>query len=384
MRVRGSRTRTMSDSPTNKSQSEDEIFDDTATSLPERITDDNFDNELVTKLRDQVEKLTLRLCSAEEEIEILSLENSNLKQSNQELEKKNVFYKTLISTPTRKTRPSTPKKIDLLTSKTIQNEQVISDSEKKNKGTQTISTDVIGSPKQESTVSPSILYKQTYSQEMEGKVSKICIISENKYNKIRTIAENKFDDYELCHYLTPYSGIKNMFRGLESKLRKYTMSDFCIILIGETDFESTKDYSNIILHMRTVLKNIQHTNVILCMPTYSQCIDNVTLYNKRVEMFNKLLYQDILTHEHAYFIDCNKNLTWDHRMYKQNSGTVNNYGMKVIFQDIAALVTFIRENTLESTESGNINNMNEQQPELQYFRLSVPKHYASEHCRLSK
>lgn len=147
------------------------------------------------------------------------------------------------------------------------------------------------------------------------------------------------------------------------------MDDFCIILIGETDFKSTKEYSSIILHMRKVLEKIQHTNVVLCMTTYRQCKSNVTLYNMRVENFNNLLYQDILTHEHAYFIDSNKNLTWDYKMYRQNTGSVNNYGMQIIFQDIAELINYIRENTFTNTENGKINNMDEQQPTMQFFRL---------------
>lgn len=89
----------------------------------------------------------------------------------------------------------------------------------------------------------------------------------------------------------------------------------------------------------------------------------------RVENFNNLLYQDILAHEHAYFIDSNKNLTWDYEMYRQNTGTVNNYGMQIIFQDIAALIDYIRENTSINTEGEKNNNIDVQQVTEQFFRL---------------
>lgn len=371
LRVRGiRRIRSMSDSQSNISQIENETLDDTAASLPERGNDDTFDHELISKLKEQVDQLTLQLCSAEEEIEILTLENSNLKQSNQELEKKNELYKKITNTPTKKTKQksSTPKKREALLSKTTQTDQVnISDKKKNSKGTQTIATDTKVSSTGESAVSPAMLPTKSYNENPEKKVSKICIISENKYNKVRTIAENKFENCELCHYLTPYSGINNMFRDLELKLKKFTMNDFCIVLIGETDFKSTKEYSSIILYIRTVLEKIQHTNVVICMPTY-RCISNVTLFNIRVEKFNNLLYQDILAHEHAYFIDSNKNLTWDYKMYRQNSGSVNNYGMQTVFQDIAALMNYIRENTFTNIEGEKINNMNEQQTTMQFFR----------------
>lgn len=259
-RVRGNRrTRSMSDSQSNISQIESEKLNDTATSLPERRNDDTYDHELITKLKEQVEKLTLQLSSAEEEIEILLCENSNLKQSNQELEKKNELYKKITNTPTKKTskNSSTPKKREALLSKNTQTEQVNTPDKKKNsKGTQTTAMGTKGSSKEECPVSPVILHTKSHNENVEKKVSKICIISENKYNKIRTIAENKFDNCELCHYLTPYSGINNMFRDLEPKLMKFTMNDFCIILIGETDFKSTQEYSSIILNIRQVLEKI--------------------------------------------------------------------------------------------------------------------------------
>ena len=93
------------------------------------------------------------------------------------------------------------------------------------------------------------------------------------------------------------------------------------------------------------------------------------MYNGRVEHFNNLLYQDILLHDHAYFIDSNKNLTWDTKMYWKNTGSVNNYGMQIIFEDIADLINYINENKGGNTESKQSENITSPQTTEQFFLL---------------
>ncbi|CAG5055679.1 unnamed protein product [Parnassius apollo] len=87
-------------------------MDDTATSVPDMSKDDSYDRELIANLKKQVEKLTLQLSSAEEEIDNLTLENNNLKQSNEELQKINILYKKITNSPAKKSKKklSTPKK----------------------------------------------------------------------------------------------------------------------------------------------------------------------------------------------------------------------------------------------------------------------------------
>ncbi|CAG4969729.1 unnamed protein product [Parnassius apollo] len=79
---RTGRTRTKSDSQSNVSQYDNELLsqtmDETATSVPDMSKDDSYDQELIANLKKQVEKLTLQLSGAEEEIDNLTLENNNL------------------------------------------------------------------------------------------------------------------------------------------------------------------------------------------------------------------------------------------------------------------------------------------------------------------
>ncbi|CAK1596325.1 unnamed protein product [Parnassius mnemosyne] len=138
---RTGRTRTKSDSQSNLSQHDNElltqIMDDTATSVPDMSKDDSYDQELITNLKKQVEKLTLQLSSAEEEIDNLTLENNNLKQSNEELQKINILYKKITNSPAKKSK----KKIDETSqSKQTQTKQLKITEKKtfKNKGTQTV------------------------------------------------------------------------------------------------------------------------------------------------------------------------------------------------------------------------------------------------------
>ncbi|CAG5017615.1 unnamed protein product [Parnassius apollo] len=77
-------------------------MDDTTTSVPDMSKDDSYDQELIANLKKQVEKLTLPLSSAEEEIGNLTLENNNLKQSNEKLQKINILYKKNYQQPCKK------------------------------------------------------------------------------------------------------------------------------------------------------------------------------------------------------------------------------------------------------------------------------------------
>ncbi|CAG4994464.1 unnamed protein product [Parnassius apollo] len=75
-----------------------QTMDDTATSVPDMSKYDSYDQELIANLKKLVEILTLQLSSAEEEIDNLTLEKNNLKQSNEELhelQKINILYKKL-------------------------------------------------------------------------------------------------------------------------------------------------------------------------------------------------------------------------------------------------------------------------------------------------
>ncbi|KAF9410398.1 hypothetical protein HW555_010524 [Spodoptera exigua] len=113
--------------------------------------------------------------------------------------------------------------------------------------------------------------------------------------------------YNICHYITPNGSTEQLLNGIQTKLRDYTMTDYCIILIGE-DFKTTSNYDNDILLIRKILKQVSHTNIIICFPTYKLTNYN-NLYNWRIETFNNLLYLDLIKHEHAFYLDSNYDLT---------------------------------------------------------------------------
>lgn len=194
--------------------------------------------------------------------------------------------------------------------------------------------------------------------------NKICIISENRKNKIRSIAENilnRNSEYEICHYLKPNCGINNMICDLEDKLKEFTMCDYCVILIGATDFERTKNYNSLVENIRKKIKRITHTNIIICAPTYKLSYFS-SMYNCRVEIFNDLLCTDIKSHEYAYFVDSNKNLSCDYDMFSHTTRSVNNYGMKTIFRDIAKYIISTDVTTeLEQLQTTELNQQNKTQ-----------------------
>lgn len=167
----------------------------------------------------------------------------------------------------------------------------------------------------------------------QSKPKKMCILSTDNKNKLLYIAENTLEKHELCHYITPHGTVDHQLKGIKEKLSKFTLQDFCIILIGEEDFKITNKYFYTVLLIREVLQDISNTNIIIYTPTYKFFINNY-LFNSRVETFNNLLYLDIITHGYAYFLDSNKSLRYDDTMFDRRTGVINNAGMQSIFKDI--------------------------------------------------
>lgn len=291
------RNRTKSDSSTtsianvSKTSTESPI-DGTMTSLPD-ISDDE-DNQTI-QLKKQLERLTTELNSAHNKIESLSLENTNLKRINQELLEKNEHYKDMTC--------SSPK----LKTPVNQDQSIVLNRLEKNTTT-TVQYNV-------------------------SKQNKICIISTNKSNKVLSIAEEKISNYNIYHHLKTNCGIQQLLKGIKNMLKDYTKEDFCIILIGEDDFKTTNDYFDLIYDIRNNLKEIDNTNIILCLPTF-KFNSSSNLFNWRVENFANLLYLDIMTHLHAYLLDSNLHLSYDSSMFSNLTGRLNNNGMRTIFDDI--------------------------------------------------
>lgn len=195
---------------------------------------------------------------------------------------------------------------------------------------------------------------------------KVCLISSNKRNSILRAAQyNLGEKYQVCHFLTPGVGVKRLLENIDKKLTNYTTEDYCIIFIGENDFKESQNYSHLVKNIREVIEKVKHTNVILCLPTFN-CGKYSSMFNWRIELFNKLLYRDIVKYEYAYILDSNQNLTYDYKMFYKWSGCINNYGMKTIFQGITEMLEQIHienEPTVASLSTEN----NPSKPE-EFFR----------------
>lgn len=61
---------------------------------------------------------------------------------------------------------------------------------------------------------------------------------------------------------------KLLLQNLDYKLRNCSMIDYCIIMLGETDFEaSCTDYAELLVYLREAIQYVSNTNIIY-MYTY--------------------------------------------------------------------------------------------------------------------
>lgn len=107
--------------------------------------------------------------------------------------------------------------------------------------------------------------------------------------------------------------------------------------MGENVFNASNDYKNIVDHIRNVLLSVQHTNIILCLPTFKYC-NQANIFNRRIEMFNHLIYHDNLKYEYCYILDSNRNLRYSYDMFSNYNGQINVNGIKTILNDINQLL----------------------------------------------
>lgn len=189
--------------------------------------------------------------------------------------------------------------------------------------------------------------------------NKICIISSNNCNSILYTAREKLPDFEICHYIKPHCGVRQLLEQLKQKLINYTMKDFCIVLIGEDDFNTTGNNVDMIYDIRNTLKDILTTNIILCLPNFK--LNNWSnMFNSRIENFNNLLYLDVMTHLYTYILDSNLNLSYDSVMFDQRTGRINNNGISTIFEDLKLIIEEI--STTPDLNCVDINNVTPTDP----------------------
>ena len=340
------RTRTKSDSILNDSDAVSALtINETGNSVPDLSEDE--DVGLLKELREQVMNLTIELQSARAEIEALVLENNDLRSLNNP-GKNNYIYETMNDSSPKLELPTTKKSVkNNKQSKkqsqvcTLENKNPVNTNKAENK--QSKKQSQVCTLENKNPVNTNKAENKSKNPELQksfAKRRKVCILSTDNNNKITDIAEDTFIKCDICHYITPHSKMQHLLSGIRMKLSNFTLQDYCIILLGEEDFKVTNRYLDCVLQIREVLQEISHTNVIICTPTY-KFFNNNYLFNSRIETFNNLLYLDILTHGHAYFLDSNKNLRYDDTMFDRRTGRINDFGMHTIFKDIKNMITFM-------------------------------------------
>lgn len=385
---------TMNESKTSTSSS---TFDD-ASSLPDLSQDvASSEHDKISELNDQINKLTIELNSAYHKIETLLQENQELRDINNELVNSDrthryisdrVDEETITENKSTTTAQTTIQAQDIeLPSKNSKARNKQNNNSTKNKTikrsqtnksqTESITAekiqDIDTTPKDsliqeesaKKTCTRNIANRTEIIQKAPKNKNRICIVSTD--NNVLATAQNelKNENNQVCHYLTQGADIEQLLKGIDTKLSDFTYDDYCVILIGQEDFKTTKEYTKIVQHIRYTLEKIKHTNIIICFPTYNYAWRRQhSLRNWRIETFNNLLYMDIITHEHAYYLDSNRNLEVDYSMFNSKTGYINHTALKIIFQDLKAFINdinniFISNQTHSEEKTERLTNINQ-------------------------
>lgn len=185
----------------------------------------------------------------------------------------------------------------------------------------------------------------TDERKMETDATKICLISSTSRD-VLLMSERILGNARLFHYKLNQGGICRLMENLESKLENYTLSDFCVIFIGEPDFETTQDYKALVELIRNKLEKVQNTNIILCLPCF-KCNDTANLFNRRIETFNSLLHKDNAEFKYVFLLDTNRNMEYSHTMFSMFTGKVNRKGMATIITDLKHLIACITQSYID-------------------------------------
>lgn len=341
---RKAKTLSMTENSSSTSPNSSKI-DGSTCSLP-NISNDEIDVE-VQQLQSQIQQLNLQLNSAHEKIQNLNLENNSLKKTVHELTSK---YDILIKATKKSTsEDGTPVK----SAPTSSTPRIKSQKRNQKKHCNQLPSN----ENLETSKTPESRNQVNQISEIVNKPvkNKLCIVSANKINNITSIAEETFENLQVCHYIFPNCGILQLTDKIDKKLADFSMSDYCVILIGEKDFQQTENYVNIIIELRQSLLKIQHTNVILCVPTF-RLSNYSTMFNWRIETFNNLLLLDIQTYAYATAFDSNLDLLYDFTMFSKVNRKINDRGMRNIFHNLR-LTIFESSTECEALIHENINSV---------------------------
>lgn len=125
--------------------------------------------------------------------------------------------------------------------------------------------------------------KQSEFNTIKEKKSKLCLISSIDRKILTETARRTLGACDMCHYRVPGGGVRELVSGLEHKLRDFTFLDYCVIIIGESDFNVSCSYTDLVTELREKLLSVTQTNVILCLPTYRYSY-YANIYNAKIEM----------------------------------------------------------------------------------------------------
>lgn len=365
------RTRTISEPINDTSEIISQTVDESTNSIPEISEDEEEDNKHnISILKTEIKNLRSQLKSAHQDMELLTVEISSLKQTNAVLLKENEIYKKVTSTPLQK-KIQTPKR------------NTISFTNKKSSKPQTLEIPDCCAPTAEdptensqNKTSPNRIINKNNSSLSVVK-NNICILSSETSNRLYTISQRtNLTNFDICHYRMPNCGLKQLLDNLDKKVQNFTYSDYCVIYVGEEDFRRTHNYIELVTFIREKLQTLTHTNFIVCLPTFKYMANKNLMFNSRIDTFNNLIYMDVETYKYAYILDSNLNLPYTYETYSQRYGSLNNKGLNTIINDLQDLILDLNTMNVDDackqlTESDNTLNLmvNDNCNDNNFFRI---------------
>lgn len=283
------RVRTQSDSNTNDVSSViNETLDDTIHSLPDLSSDDINDpkHDIISKLMQQIDKLTLDLKNAHQEIESLSLDNKNLIKLSDELRKKNDSNETTCSPAKISAEVSTPNKYEILIKKLNDKDTSPSDlSLKQTSQSPTLYFQDCSTNKGEANYdarnSAYVLESSCGNNEITNnpycahqvdartKVNnvkqgasprRVMIFADENGKGISIILQKLLgSEFSVTAIVKPYASTKHIVESCSSICKGFTSQDYVIVLTGSND----KDPIELQSLLYSCLTNVTHTNVLL-------------------------------------------------------------------------------------------------------------------------
>jgi hypothetical protein len=308
-------------------------------SLPDFSLSENLSEK---ELKLEIKRLQTELDVANHEIENLNVINTQLNKKNQEQEKLIKLYKNITIDDVNSIRTTNIKNSYCMsTPLRIPMKKISGNESEPRESLSNENIPPIEVNKSNTGCLPTINNKA-------GR--KICLItSVYQDRKSSKLSDHFAKGFSCCHYRTPGGGIEQLSDGLQEKLINFTMNDFCILMVGETDFNISKNYKKLVHLLKQRISGVKHTNIIVCLPTF-KCNNYCNLFNKRIELFNRMFYRDNEINEYCYILDSNNNLEYSYKMFSKYSGKLNLNGLKIVLSDLDYLVNYIIFDIIEYSE----------------------------------